>query len=162
MLSEKDFEILYKIYSGSIYNFFYFSILNHTEAEDLTSITFLKLYINLDYYDSSKALPSTYLYKIARNTLNDYLRTNIKKKDISLDEIQSDILSEENIDDKIFLYEILSKLTERERQLIFYKYKMELSVREISELMNISVTNVTTLCSRTLKKIKKENNFSDM
>jgi RNA polymerase sigma-70 factor (ECF subfamily) len=55
-----------------LYNYFYKSILNFHTAEDLTEDTFLKA---LKYFSNFRGDSSmkTWLFKIARNTLIDYL-----------------------------------------------------------------------------------------
>lgn len=70
----KNFEQLYRDFFDEIFHFFFYSLLNQTEAEDLTSITFLKFYLNMERYDGKKSIPRTYLWAIARNVLNDYYR----------------------------------------------------------------------------------------
>ncbi|MGN0630447.1 MAG: RNA polymerase sigma factor [Ruminococcus sp.] len=154
MLVKDEFEQLYKDYFHKIYNFFFYSLLNSVESEDLTSITFLKFYSNMENYDSTKAMPATYLFKIARNTLNDYRRRI--RNDVSLDEIRLKFATDENFDNKILLIELLSKLSEKERQILYYKYYLNMTAKDISSIMNITVTNVTTICSRALYKARKE------
>jgi RNA polymerase sigma-70 factor (ECF subfamily) len=153
MLSKQEFELLYNSLFVKVYNFFYFSVMNRTEAEDLTSISFLKLYLHLNEYDSEKALPQTYLFRIAQNTLTDYYRT--RRNYVSLDEIDSLPAEEKNSEDKIMLMQLLEQLSEKERRVLYCRYKLELTAKETADIMNISVTSVTTLCSRALKKSKK-------
>lgn len=152
MLTKEEFEQLYINNFKKIYNFFFYSLLNKIEAEDLTSETFLKFYRNIDKYDISRSLPSTYLYKIAHNVLNDFYR-NAGKKTISIDELKTEPASDEN---KILLIDILSCLPERECLILYYKYYLDLSAKDISQLMGITATNVTTLCSRALAKLNRK------
>lgn len=154
MLVKDKFEQLYKDYFHKVYSFFFYRLLNSAESEDLTSITFLKLYSNLENYDSMKAMPATYLFKIARNTLNDYYRSI--RNDVSLDEIGLEFATDENLDNKILLIELFSKLSEKERQILYCKYYLNMTAKDISVIMNITVTNVTTICSRALYKARKE------
>jgi RNA polymerase sigma-70 factor (ECF subfamily) len=127
--------------------------MNHAEAEDLTSISFLKLYMHLDGYDGEKSLPQTYLFRIARNTLTDYYRS--AKNHVSLDEITDMPAAENENDDRYILEQLLSMLSEKERQILYYRYKLEMSVKETADLMELSVTGVTTACSRAIEKSRK-------
>lgn len=152
-MSMEEFEQMYTDYFDKIYNFFYYSLMNRTVAEDLTSITFLKLYANLHHYDSSRALPSTYLFRIARNVLNDHYRTD--RREISIEELELDIPCGENMDDRILLSQLLSALSRRERQILYYKYYMNMTAREIAEIMKLTVTNVNSICSRALARARR-------
>ena len=154
MLERAEFEQLWKSNYSKIYNYFYYALLDHFSAEELTSTTFFKLYENLDSYNAQKALPSTFLMSIAKNTLTDHFR---KKKHISLEDIDENISYEFEDDscDRILLGEILSELTQRERTLLYLKYYLDLSYAEISALMDISEVNARVMCGRTLKKSKK-------
>ncbi len=149
----KDFEQLYSDNFDRVFHFFFYNLKNRAEAEDLTSITFLKLYSNMDHYDGRKALPITYLFGIARNVLNDYYRASHESVDI--EEVNYDIKTEENFDDRLFLFEILSVLSEKERQILYFKYYIGMTAREISEMIGLSVTNVTSICGRALKKARQ-------
>ncbi len=153
MMTKKDFEQLYNDFFDEIFHFFFYSLLNRAEAEDLTSITFFKFYLNMDKYDDKKSLPRTYLWAIARNVLNDYYRTSYEQ--INIEDIDLDMKKEENFDDRLILLEILSALSQKERQILYYKYYLDMTAREISEITDLSVTNVTSICSRALAKARK-------
>lgn len=149
----KDFEQLYRDFFDEIFHFFFYSLLNRTEAEDLTSITFFKFYLKMGCYDEKKSLPRTYLWAIARNVLNDYYRMPYEQ--INIENVSYDIKKEENFDDKLILLEILSALSQKEREILYYKYYLDMTAREISEMTGLSVTNVTSACSRALAKARK-------
>lgn len=149
----KDFEQLYRDFFDEIFHFFFYSLLNRTEAEDLTSITFFKFYLKMESYDEKKSLPRTYLWAIARNVLNDYYRMPYEQ--INIENVSYDMKKEENFEDRLILLEILSDLSQKERQILYYKYYLDMTAREISEMTGLSVTNVTSACSRALAKARK-------
>lgn len=149
----QDFEKLYKDNFNKIFNFFFYSLMNREEAEELTSTTFFKFYSKMDYYDSTKALPVTYLWGIAHNVLKEYYRTSCENLDI--DKVKDELKIEENFDDRLLLIELLAALSKKERQILYYKYYMDMTAKEISEITGLSVTNITSICSRALGKARK-------
>lgn len=154
MLTGDEFEKFYADNYRKIYNYFYYVTMNHHTAEDLTSTTFLKLFRSRDRYDEKRSGKLTFVFRIARNVAADYYRTNKSYEELH-DEKEGAYEFEDDSLDRMVLHEILSKLTPRERQIIYYKYYLDMKCEEIAELMGITVTNTTSLCSRTLKKAKK-------
>ncbi|MBO8163222.1 MAG: sigma-70 family RNA polymerase sigma factor [Brevibacillus sp.] len=75
---------IYRDYSGKIYSYFRMRVANDWDAEDLTSIVFLKAFANLSQYDDRHPL-GAWIYRIAHNTLVDFLRKR-REKPIDTDE----------------------------------------------------------------------------
>ena len=77
-LNRKDKEAFvktYDLYFDQIYRFIYFKVSDKQEAEDLTSVVFLKTwgYVQDKSIKDYKTLKSL-LYKVARNAIIDYYR----------------------------------------------------------------------------------------
>lgn len=71
--------------------------------------------------------------------------------------------SEKYVDDDLekeeesaYLRKAISKLTERERLIIGYKFGAELSNTDIGELMNLTSSNVGVILHRSINKLRKE------
>lgn len=148
----------------AIYTDFYQKVLNYvnskvqnmTQAEDLTSDIFLKIYEKLDTFDESKSSLSTWIFTITRNTLTDYYRT---RKVFS--EVPEDFRDDTCIDDELCtsetletLADALESLDERERDLIILRYYKGMTLTEIAERMDISYSYVKILHNKALSGMR--------
>jgi len=104
-----------------------------------------------------------YLFKSLRNKLFEELRSEKRKKNILKlwpeSEIQpektaehSAIVSEEKKSMEAKIKQVMSKLTDHQRELIHLKYSEGFQNNEIAEMLNIDVASVRTLLYRSLKK----------
>jgi RNA polymerase sigma-70 factor (ECF subfamily) len=167
-LKKKDKEAFtqaYDLYLENIYRFIYFKVSNREEAEDLTSQTFLKTwdYIqnnNLDEYKNLKSL----LYKVARNAVIDHYRKKSQQQNISYEDgfSQIDIIDErQDLNQQIELSadwskleKVMFELKDEYREIIILKYVNELSIPEISEILDKSRGNVRVMIFRALAALR--------
>ena len=84
--NKKDFSALYEKYSDKIRNFIMKKVNNDYIAEDITSKVFEKALKNLDSYQWQGVSFGSWLYRIARNTVYDYYRTNKANRREDLEE----------------------------------------------------------------------------
>ena len=68
------FGLLYDFYMPRIYRFVLFKVGRREEAEDLTQGVFLKAWEHVEAYESRGYPFSSWLYRIARNTVTDHHR----------------------------------------------------------------------------------------
>lgn len=143
-------------WKGSIYTFFYRSLLNHADAEDLTQKLFHRVYRAAGTY-KPKAKVSTWLFTIARNLLIDELKRRRRRP-------QERILAEWEMGNAHDFHgneikEILScemtKLPENHRTALLLRVQQEWSYREIADMMNTNETNVKTWIYRARTVLKK-------
>lgn len=163
-VSEEDaFVELYGHFFPRVYNFIYTQLKDAAEADDVTGIAFEKMYEHLREYSSEKAAFSTWLFRIASNAVRDHVRKRANRKETEWSDFfdpaapehetpESRILGEEN--DKELL-KALSRLDEREQRIVSLKYWSDCSNKEIAEMMGISYSNVSTILTRALKRLKK-------
>ncbi len=85
---QKAFEQIYSRHQRQIAFFFGKNIKDSETAEDLKMVTFEKVHMNIDKYDSSQSVFSTWLYKIAHNVLIDHKRKD-KFEVLSIDSLAS-------------------------------------------------------------------------
>lgn len=160
-----DLEALYATYFPKIYNYVFYRLLHREKAEDLTSLIFLKIAEHLDSYDPKKAKLSTWIWRIAENTLCDYYRTN--KIHLSLDDDTCDIKSsmavgfEEQYEQILSpkrkdLFAALCQMNERDRMLIYMKYILDMSYREISKQLGMNESTLASALMRAKQKLKKQ------
>ncbi|MCP3682236.1 MAG: RNA polymerase sigma factor [bacterium] len=164
--SKKDkdaFIEAYDLYVDQIYRFVYFKVSDKDDAHDLTSAVFLKVwnYIQENKIKDFKTLKAL-IYTIARTTIIDHYRKN-KNRNISLDiEQELDIEDKnQNIEKSAIIssdFEIVKKklyeLKDEYREIIVLRFIDELSVSEISKIVNKSNGNIRVLIHRALKALQ--------
>lgn len=154
----------YDLYIEQVYRFVYFKIGTKEDAEDITSMVFLKCwnYIyegKLESYDTLKPL----LYKIARNTIIDHYRKMQKRETVSIDAVpeavdeSSDVHAQAatNLDFKNVIEQKLPLLKEEYRDIIILRFINELSVSEISKILGKTTGNVRVLVHRALQSLQE-------
>jgi RNA polymerase sigma-70 factor (ECF subfamily) len=141
-----------------VHRFVFQSLRNREEAEDLTSQIFLKA---LRYLDPERNTHSarSWLFKIAHTTIADYWRTHYRALTSSLDvrlevgwegPLQEIMLgTNELATERVF--NLLEALPERYREVLSYRFLLNLSIRETAATMGVSEANVKTLQFRAIK-----------
>ena len=161
MMKEKpDFGQVYEDYYSYVYNYIYTQILHRENTEDLVSDIFMKAMTHYDSYDPSKASPKTWLCNIARNTLIDKYRKDATRQTSSLDAEDAVEPSYEDeyqaLKDPINqeVYQILTKLSPEERELISMIYGQDMKNPEIAKVLGISAKAVSERHRRLLQKCR--------
>lgn len=159
----KQFGNIYESYFKKIKNYFRPKVSNDEfTAEDLTSQTFEKAIKNINRFKWQGNSFSSWLYKIANNTLIDFYRKNKEPVNVS-EEFYNNIrdntkLIEESAierDTNKRIKAILAELPEREAEAVRLKFYEGLGNKEIAEKLNLSETNIGTIIYRTMKKLKE-------
>ena len=143
-------------WKGPIYSFFYRSLANHADSEDLTQKFFHRIYRAAGSY-RPEAKISTWFFTIARNLLIDELKRRSRKPEQKiLPEWElagdSDCKSSEL---KEILSVEMSRLPENHRTALLMRVQQEWSYREIAEMMNANESNVKTWIHRARSVLKK-------
>jgi RNA polymerase sigma factor (sigma-70 family) len=136
---------------------------NREEAEEVAQDSFLKAYRSLNGF-RMKSRFSTWLYRIVYNTSISYLRSK-KRGMISIDEYPATVKDfiapgtpeeeAESIYRESLVNFALQKMSDDERALVTLYYYDELSSDEISEIMNISKSNIKVRLFRARKRISE-------
>ncbi|PIR96292.1 MAG: hypothetical protein COT92_01825 [Candidatus Doudnabacteria bacterium CG10_big_fil_rev_8_21_14_0_10_42_18] len=154
------FGILYDAYIKKIYGFVFYRIRHKEIAEDLTSIIFTKALENMGSFNLSKAGFSTWLYRIARNTIIDHYRTNKPTDDLTAAyDVSSAQNVEKEVDARVNLEKVqkyLAALPEETRDVVTMRVWDGLSYKEISEILGKSEGSIKISFSRTLQKMNAE------
>jgi len=79
-------EQVYDLHAEKLYKFFYFKVLNQQVAEDLTSETFIAFAEKAYQFGGDVSTAEKYLYGIARNKWNGYLREKYKRDEVLYDD----------------------------------------------------------------------------
>ncbi len=167
IVSTKDtryFSVLYDKYASFIYNKCFSFVDSEDEAQDLTHDIFIKIYLNLKTFKGESKL-STWIYAIAYHFCINYVNKNKKGKVLLFDEIE-DFISEndetfleDEHDEALFeinyakLQKILAALPVDDRLILLMKYQDELSIKEISRILNVKLSTVKMRLHRAKKKV---------
>jgi len=149
---------LFDKYSKPIYRFIYFKVATQEIAEDLTSQAFLKVW---EYILEGKKIKQfkPFIYRTARNLVIDYYRTR-EKEELPLIYLSEEIEEQLKVDpdkeiDKENLEKLISTLKSDQREVIVLRYIEGLSIKEISNVVDKSNSNVRVIIHRALKELKK-------
>lgn len=161
---KEAFQNLISKYHPFVYKFLIRLTGDKTLAEDLTQDVFLKIIRNIDRFNvHGGAKFSTYLIAIAKNCYIDELRRT-SRVSVNFDTTENirDLVDEKNIDEivveKLYSMEIggsLKNLTEEQRIAIKLKYNEGLSLKEISEILNIEPKTVKSRIHNGMVKLRK-------
>lgn len=161
---EIDFIELYSKYFSRVNSYVHYRINERNDADDITSLIFEKMLINLTEFKPEIAPISSWIFCISRNTVIDYYRHRHLSQlhFISLEASSEPENNGPNPEDLLVLNETkqqlsqaLVQLTNRERQIIVLKYWEDLSNKDISKKMGISESNTGVILYRALKRLKE-------
>jgi RNA polymerase sigma-70 factor, ECF subfamily len=153
-----DFDAVYREQMPRIYNYFRYRFGDDALAEDLTADTFTRAWQNRQKYRRDLSAFSTWLYTIARRVAIDQFRRG--RVTVPLDDSlpARDTRSPEEIselgDDLVHLEALLSRLTDRDRELVALKYGAGLTNRAISGLVGLTEANVAVILYRVVVQIR--------
>lgn len=134
----------------AIHDLFYKLCINHTSLENIANLKF-------------------YLFKSLKNRLVEILRTNKEyagtlsaNKDVYENmlfrfniNIEDKIIEDEDLEEiRKKVENILERLTDRQREIIYLRYIHEYDYNEIADLMQITVESCRNLISKSLRKLK--------
>jgi len=156
------FAVLYDRYSSVVYNKCYGFSKNKEEAQDLTHDVFIRLFVKLRTF-KGKSKFSTWLYSFTYNFCVNYVQRDAhkkkEKKTIVTDQVK-DTTSFDEIDDAT-LFELKSdKLAKamqiidpNDKMILLMKYQDDLSIKEISEVLEIGESAVKMRLKRAKGKV---------
>jgi len=153
-----------KVY-GKLFGYILKHVKNKDDVNDIIQDTFIKVKTNINGLRNTAKFES-WIFQIARNTMNDYFRD--QKKSFDKEEnakevtIESNAFSEEDVKVKIQTQEfseyagfIVSELPEKYRKAVYMADIEGLSMIEVAEELNISVSGAKSRVQRGRKLIKE-------
>jgi RNA polymerase sigma-70 factor, ECF subfamily len=163
----QSFELLLKKYLKPVYNFLYQLTSDHSALDDLTQTTFIKAWRNIKKFDRDRNF-KTWIFTIAKNTAYDYFK---KKKTIpfaSFTDAEGNNELENISDGDILPLELLekadtaknleialAKISDQYRLILTMRYKDDLSLQEIAEVLNLPYNTVKSQYQRGLKALRQ-------
>lgn len=169
---QNAFADIVSLYQHKLYQVCYRMLSNKQEAEDIAQEAFVRAYMNLHTFDQKRKF-STWLYRIATNLCIDRIRK--KKPDYYLDaevagteglDLYSQVAAEDQLPEETLVqmelqeriqYEI-GRLPDKYRSVIVLKYIEELSLQEISDILDMPLGTVKTRIHRGREALRKQLN----
>lgn len=150
--------LLYQNYSDSLYGVI-LKITNDEEmAQDALQETFVKVWRNSKRYDQKKAKLFTWLYRIARNTAIDKLRSynNKFEKEVQIDKSNVYILPTSNLNqDVLDLREHVARLDDKYQIVLKALFFEGMTQQEASEELDIPLGTIKSRLKIGLRELKK-------
>lgn len=150
----KAFDELVKKHQSAIRRFFLNQTLGDNElSDDLAQETFIKAYTNIASFKNLSNF-STWLYRIAYNVFYDYIRSYKETSEIDAREVDAIHHSEqENIGQKMDIYQSLKTLKEVERTCVTLFYMEDVSIDKIAGIIGSPTGTVKSHLSRGKEKL---------
>ncbi len=133
-----------------LYGYLINTLKDKTLADDILQSTWVKAIEALPKFENRGHGLNAWIFSIARNEMKMHWRKG--GREVSFDENLHDVYKDdrENRDNKIFLEQTISKLTEEDQELIRLRYIADLSFLEIAKLFNSSEVSVRVKMHRAI------------
>ncbi len=152
--NKKAFENLYTKYNRLVYGIAFSILKNKTDSEDIVQTVFSKIYeISTEKLPTNKE--ASWIYTLTKNETITFLRK--KENAINLEniyEIEDNNNEINNIIDCDSYHRLISKLNNKEKQIISLKVLGNFSFKEISKLLNEPSGTVKWRYYKAVKTIK--------
>ena len=155
---KKAISLLYENYSDSLYGVILKVTINEEIAQDALQETFIKVWKNAKKYDSKKAKLFTWLYRIAKNTAIDKLRSfnNRFDKEVQIDKSNVYILPTANLNqDVLDLKEHVARLDQKYQIVLKALFFEGMTQQEASDELDIPLGTIKSRLKIGLRELKK-------
>ena len=167
---ETAFKTIVEQWQDMVYNTILGIVQNDTEAEDLAQDVFIKVFEKVGTFKGDSKF-STWLYRIATTTALDHLRSKKRKKRFGFLQSLTGSAGDEkeqipdfhhpgvNLDNKeraAVLFRAIETLPDNQKA-AYTLHKLEgLSYRDVSEVLNTTVSAVESLMSRANQNLRRQ------
>jgi len=153
----RNFAVLVDKYESKVYSYVFYLMGNQEDAEEIVQDTFVKAYRSLHQFRGEASF-STWLIRIAHFGCLTRFRLKVPKK-VDLQEVnmyEGEDKSERILDQKdrkVILTKALERLKPDERSVVTLFYYNDYSLKEITEVTEMTLSNVKILLHRSRKKL---------
>ena len=160
-----DLADLFQTFYPRIYNYLRYRVNALEDAEDLIGAVFELAFARRDQFDPAKGAFSTWLFRIAHNTLVDFYRTRQRRSaweseaepptDLVSAEpsLETQLVQQETITE---LLRSLKRLSERDQEVISLKFAGKLRNKEIGEVMGMKEKTVSVTLLRAMRRLRQQ------
>ena len=153
---------LYELHVEKIYNYIYYRIGNHHDAEDLTARVFHRALNHIPHYNN-KGIPfAAWLYRIAHNLVANWHRDRNRRPVVALENLSlsgdkqaNPHHAAEQTNERELLLAAIKKLPRERQELLTMKFVEGMSNAEIGRVLGRSEGAIKSLYHRTLVSLKE-------
>jgi len=154
-----------RYYSPMVYRIALTKTQSSYDAEDIFQEVFMKLCLNEKPF-ASEEHRKAWLIKVTVNCCNSHFTAPWRKNIVLLDDAIASQIPDESFDtydlgDEPDVYAQVLKLPQNMREVVLLYYYEDMSIREISQALQTSETNIKKRLSRARQKLKLELADSD-
>ncbi|WP_297519960.1 RNA polymerase sigma factor [uncultured Clostridium sp.] len=156
-----EFSTLYKLNKDTIYIYFLYKTKDDYIAQELLAQTFFLAYKSLNSFKGNSKF-STWLMGISKNVFKDYLRKEKKFDTVPLENVESYLSYDSNLDKKLIeneellsLFKAIDSLDEDFREIIMLRAVCNMSNLEIAQLLDKKETYIRVKFHRGKVKLKE-------
>jgi len=166
------FKALVDLYKRKIYYLALDMVGNHVDAEDVSQDVFIKVYRHFDTFKKDAKL-SSWLYRITYNTCIDHLRKRVAAPAA----LGEETLALRGLDENAVMFSAatpdpggrleyehlqgrisraLEKVSPQEKAVFLLRHYDDMMLKEIAEILGLSIGSVKSYLSRAVKKLRRE------
>lgn len=149
-----------------MYNYVRYRISDDAEAEDLTSEIVERALTYLASYDPRKGAFSTWLFRIAHNTLVNYFRQSKRRSQYHavLDDAVYELAADDPTPEEAMMRDqsaarllaCLGTLRPRQQEILALRFAGQLKNREIARVLKMNERTVSVTILRALRKLRQQ------
>lgn len=149
--SDQAFEDIINIYKEYLYKMAFIYTKNEHDALDIYQETVYKAYLNIDKLKDSSYF-KTWITRILINNVNMKNRHVNRFRDVEVEDYIGEI-EYSSIEEKIDLYDAIDVLEEKYKTPIILQYFQDLTISQISKIMDCNENTVKSYIRRGKKKL---------
>jgi RNA polymerase sigma-70 factor (ECF subfamily) len=153
---------LYELYVDKIYNYIYYRLGNHHDAEDLTAKVFYRALNHIAHYNNKGVPFAAWLYRIAHNLVINWRRDHSRRQLVGLEDVELSSDKQEGpqraaerTNERELLLAAIQRLPRERQELLVLKFAERMSNAEIGRVMGRSEGAIKSLYHRTLVSLKE-------
>lgn len=162
-LDKDAFEEMYSAYLPRVFNYVSYRVGDEKAAEDITAEVFERALKHLHTYRSDRGTFSTWLFKIARNLISNYLRTQRRRPEaVPLETYPAVVISSPSAEQAAIdaerlrhIQACLMQLPDRDQEIVALKFGFGLGNSEIAKVMHLNPNHVGVLLHRALHLLRQ-------
>lgn len=151
---EQSFNKAIEKYGDMVYKIAMNQMKNRSDADDIFQEVFIKWMQHREDF-SNDTHEKAWLIRVTINQCKNILTSSWNKKTDALgEEIQDTLVYEQEMEEESPLVQVLDKLPQKHRAVIHLFYYEELSIAEISQVLDEKESTIRTRLTRARRKLK--------
>lgn len=157
---ENSFAAVFHQYKNLVFRTAFLLLNSEQDAEDALQEIFLRVYKALPTFDLAKGAFTTWIYRI---TVNHCLSRRRRRRPplLALDAVDAQASVDpagfaEHIENKDAMFQAIAGLSDKLRAVLILRYYLDLSYKEIAEILDVPEGTVKSRLDRALHTLRRE------